>query len=258
MTLIIGIKCSNGIVLGADSAATLGNTAGVRTVVLPVAKLTLVPDRAIIGVSGPVGISQFYADRITQERNSLRDLRDQEVASRLRLAFLKDAELTLKVAALARDVVGSAAQSGIMCETLVAVASNSLSLIRFDYQCLPEIATDDLPFVAIGSGQTIADPFLAFLKRVFWQDSLPTLNEGNFAAVWALQQAIQTTPGGVGKPIRIANLQMKGRQSTVRELSSAELKEHFEAIDSAEERLRSFRSDQTPGPDESKPPSPND
>lgn len=171
MTLIVGIKCSDGIVLGADSAATLGNTLGVRTVIQPVAKLTIVRGQAIIGVSGPVSTAQLFADRLDAAYNGLRNVGVPEIGRKLRLAFLEDAEVSLRVAGLAQSVVGPTAQNDVICQTLVAIASGRPpSMIQFDYQCMPEMATDDLPFVAIGSGQTIADPFLAFLRRVFWSD----------------------------------------------------------------------------------------
>ena len=95
MTLIVGIKCSNGIVVGADGAATLGNTVGLRTVIQPVAKLTIVRG-AIVAVSGPVGIGQLFTDRVDTTYNSLRDLSAEEAARTLREAFLKDAEVALR------------------------------------------------------------------------------------------------------------------------------------------------------------------
>lgn len=256
MTLIVGIKCSNGVVLGADGAATLGNTVGLRTVIQPVAKLTIVRDSAIVAVSGPVGIGQLFADRLDSSYNNLRNLSGEEVGRSLRSAFLQDAEVGLRIAALAATVVGSGpAQQDILCDTLVAVASKGTPrLIQFDYQCAPELATDDLPFVAIGSGRTIADPFLAFLRRVFWQESLPSLADGNFAATWTLQHAIDTAPGGIARPISVANLRVDKGQPVATLLSPSELMEHYEAIDEAEARLRQFRSEQIPGQSESAPP----
>ena len=255
MTLIVGIRCSDGIVVGADGAATLGNTVGLRTVIQPVAKLAIVRD-AVIAVSGPVGIGQLFADRLDGSYNSLRSLSGEEAARTLREAFLKDAEVALRVASLAASVVGSGpAQQDILYETLVAVASKNVPrLIQFDYQCAPELATEDLPFVAIGSGRSIADPFLAFLRRVFWKDSLPSLKEGNFAATWTLQHAIQTAPGGIAPPISVANLQMIKGQPSAALLPDIERKEHDEAIGAAEDLLRMFRSEQAPRSSEPSPP----
>jgi hypothetical protein len=38
----------------------------------------------------------------------------------------------------------------------------------YDFQ--PEIKRGKLFFVSMGSGQPLADPFLAFVKRVLWKD----------------------------------------------------------------------------------------
>ena len=255
MTLIIGIKCSDGIAIGADSAATLGTTTGLRTVIQPMAKLAIVRGQAIVGVSGPVGTAQLFEDRVDSTYNDLRNRSAVEAGRRLRQAFLNDQEITLKVASLAQSVVGPSAQNDALCHTLVAAAPGKPPyLIQFDYQCALEVATDDLPFVAIGSGQSIADPFLAFLRHLFWQDSLPSLNEGNFAAVWTLQLAIRAAPGGIAAPVSIANLRVSSGQPSARLLPESEIKEHYEAVDAAEDRLREFRSEQRPGLSEPKPP----
>ncbi len=255
MTLIIGIKCSDGITVGADSAATLGTTTGLRTVIQPMAKLSIVRGQAIVAVSGPVGTAQLFKDRVDSAYNDLRNMSAEDAGRTLRQAFLQDQEITLKVASLAQSVVGPAAQGDVLCQTLVAAAPGKPPyLVQFDYQCAPELATDDLPFVAIGSGQSIADPFLAFLRRVFWQDSLPSLNEGSFAAVWTLQHAILAAPGGIAAPISIANLQVTSGQPSARLLPEGEIKEHYEAVGAAEDRLREFRSEQRPGLSEPKPP----
>ena len=64
MTLIVGIKCTEGVVVGSDGAATLGNATGTRTVIQPANKLHILQGRIIMGVSGQVGLSQLYCDRV--------------------------------------------------------------------------------------------------------------------------------------------------------------------------------------------------
>jgi ATP-dependent protease HslVU (ClpYQ) peptidase subunit len=257
MTLIIGLKCSDGIVVGSDGAATLGNIAGLRTVIQPVPKLAIIRDKMIVGVSGPVGLGQLFCDRVDEVCNDLRDDRGPEVCRKLRQAFLKDAEITLKVAALCTQIMGPSAQVGALHQTLVALATRGMPLlIQFDYQCAPEMATDDLPFVAIGSGQNIADPFLAFLRHVFWKDHLPNIPEGGFAVMWTLIHAIRTAPGGIAEPIHLAVLQMEGTQPSARLLSDKELREHRVMVEEVEGYLNSFPKSLQPGEHEAEPPSP--
>ena len=54
--------------------------------------------------------------------------------------------------------------------SLIAVPVGGLNgipeLIQCNHVGMTEAATTDLPFVAIGSGQELADPFLAFLRRI--------------------------------------------------------------------------------------------
>ncbi|MBI2936523.1 MAG: hypothetical protein HYY31_06955, partial [Chloroflexi bacterium] len=65
MTLVVGIKCgADGVVVGADGAATLGTVLGKPTVIQHVAKLNLIANRIIVGFSGPIGLGQLYVDRI--------------------------------------------------------------------------------------------------------------------------------------------------------------------------------------------------
>ena len=65
MTLIIGIKCRDGVVLGSDGSATLGNIAE-NTVQQPVRKLFGINNELVVGVSGPIAFSQVYQTELTK------------------------------------------------------------------------------------------------------------------------------------------------------------------------------------------------
>ena len=64
MTLIIGILCQEGVVLGADGSATFDNSVGQLTAKQPTKKLFLIPGGKpmAVGVSGSVGVSQQICD----------------------------------------------------------------------------------------------------------------------------------------------------------------------------------------------------
>jgi 20S proteasome alpha/beta subunit len=65
MTLIIGILCSDGAVLGADGAATFGPGLGETTIRQPVRnKLRVIGSDAVAGMSGSVGLSQRFSAMI--------------------------------------------------------------------------------------------------------------------------------------------------------------------------------------------------
>ena len=116
----------------------------------------------------------------------------------------KQIEPLFKTAQVTAPVIGQgAAGTSVISATVVAmIVKHRPVLFQFDFQAAGEQATADIPFIAVGSGQPLADPFLAFIRRVFWKDHLPNLNEGIFAALWALSQAIEVNPGGVSNPIQ--------------------------------------------------------
>ena len=59
MTLILGIRCTDGIVLGADGSATLGALGTYTARQQSVKKLRIVRDKIVFGLSGPVGLGQL-------------------------------------------------------------------------------------------------------------------------------------------------------------------------------------------------------
>lgn len=256
MTLIVGIKCTNGIVMGSDGAATLG-AAGIRTALQPVSKLHIVRGAVIVGVSGPVGLGQLFVDRVDSTWNGLRDATVQDTARSLRDSLLKDAQIAFQTANLARQVLGSIAAESVLSHTLIAIAPKRLpSLIQFDYLCNPETANDDLPFVAVGSGQPIADPFLAFLRRVFWKNGLPSMSDGRFVVMWTLRHAIQTAPAGIAEPIQMATLEIDGTQPKAKELTEEEIRELRQGVKDIETYIGAYKQEQTPTGTEQRPPTP--
>lgn len=257
MTLIIGIKCSAGVVLGADSAATMSTATGLETIVQPMPKLEVVEDKIIVGMSGPVGLGQLYTDRVAKVCDDICNKDAPEVCRKLRNEFIQDAQIAFRMAELAVSVLGPQARASVISSTLVALAAkNEPQLIEFDSQCNPEIVSPDIAFSSIGIGKSIADPFLAFIKRLFWKERLPSMSDGNFAVVWTLQQAIRTAPSGIRPPIQMAVLTMEGKQSKARKLTREEITEHEENADQAEDYFRKFKEEQQPSTTEPEPPRP--
>lgn len=97
--------------------------------------------------------------------------------------------------------------------------------------------TVDLPFISLGSGQAIADPFLAFLKRLIWAKDPPTLAEGKLVSVWAIDHVCKTNPGGVGGDVQMMVLPRGG---AVVELGEAEGAEHKQQAAGAENALLKY------------------
>ena len=250
MTLIVGAQCSDGIVFGADSGATyvagnVGIVPGMETAMQPTSKLHIIHDSVLMGVSGAVGLAQLYVDRI-EEMWKGPQLKQSQVTvagaqRRIEEAILKDAGDAIDRAnRFFGPTMGQNALSMVSTHSLVALPvgrNKVLTMFQVDFQGRTEAASDDLPFAAIGSGQVIADPFLAFLRRVFWRDSSLTLQDGIFATVWTLQHAIKESPGGLSGPVEVAILDSNGAKM----LPSDELEDHLQHVDSFENDMKKYR-----------------
>lgn len=97
-------------------------------------------------------------------------------------------------------------------------------------------------YVALGSGKMSADPFLRFLVDIFCRNSQPNVREGIFLSTWAVQHVIETNPGGVAAPIRLAVFEKNdGGRYIAREVPDTEMEESKQAIESAATALLDWR-----------------
>lgn len=240
MTLIVGIRCSDGVVVASDSAATYAEGAMPTIGQQNVTKLYQLGDGMLYASTGAIGMQQII-------RPALKKLSDDKLHAKA--ADSADAMLQMAKAIVerVRDMIESArslvplvgeqnAGASVLVKSMVAFAlKGNACLFTFDFSGAPEEITD-VPFVALGSGQRIADPFLALLRRVLWSDRAPTLAEGRLVAAWTVRHVSQTNFGGVGGPIQMASLSFdeKGRPS----IAFVDAAEHDANIQDAEAALR--------------------
>ncbi len=253
MTLIVGIKCEEGIVLGADGAATSG-VMGQNTIrQTHNKKLKILENSIVVGVSGSVGLGQritgtvgslYKEGKLFKAPNTSTNFTSDQIMTNLRLEFWKQLEMEFQIARAASQLLQpNVTMMSALTSTVVALkppSQASASLFSFDQQAAPEEATAQLPFVAIGSGQMIADPFLAFIRRLFWPDRAPTIAEGIFAVYWTLHHAIETNPGGVADPKQVVVLKLDGATWRAKEHAEDEGQEHMEHVVDIERKLTSF------------------
>lgn len=144
----------------------------------------------------------------------------------------------MQLAQIQRQLVGDAAAS--LTKSMIAFpVKQKPYLFTFDFNGAPEMASEKLPFVTLGSGQPIADPFLAFLARLLWPNHQPTLAEGRLAAAWTIDHVRRTNPGGVGGETCMAILEEKrGELPQIIEVQPQELLEHQQRIESAEKAIQ--------------------
>jgi hypothetical protein len=248
MTLIVGVKCSDGIVLGADTSATYGTPLGQQSTIRQdtATKLGIIFNQVALGVSGPISLSQSYCAEVESymkgHGNRVRWRSIEEAKIELTKMFWKHAGPTWERAGIVAKTVGAGAALGEANHgTAIALSiGDTAHLVQFSAQCAPEEATEGLPFVSLGSGQPLADPFLAFLRRIYWPTGLPSLLDGQIATVWTLDQAIRVNPGGIAGETQIVVLKRdtSGRNWICDAISNDELGEHRRVINDLEDKMR--------------------
>lgn len=212
MTLIIGYLASDGVVVGADGAATLGTTLGGHTVRQPMNKLSVIENQAILGVSGSVGVAQRFSESVTELFQNARPHPSQRSPTKCADA-LSD---VMRPHALAEMAAAKAAAQALghggfiqtaTCSALIALPIRiKPHLIEFDEKCSSTLATSGLPFVAVGSGMHNAHAFLPFLQKLLVGDRAVRIGEARALVYWTLRHAIEIDPGGVAEPIAMYEL----------------------------------------------------
>lgn len=236
MTVLVGVKCSDGIVIGADSIAT--SAAGPQGIVqLPTDKLVIVGDRIILAGTGSVGLGQRFGAIVQNHW-------DGKAFQKPMLDCIKSMT-TAGVQDFQSTGTPRHPQYGFGFGALLAAPmADQPELIEFGIQDFqPEIKREKLHFVTMGSGQALADPFIAFISRVLWDGKMPDVKAGMFGVYWALQHTIQYAPGGVGAPARLATLRREGGAWHARILEDAELQEQAQHIGEIEKRIGAYPVD---------------
>lgn len=245
MTAIVGVLCRDGVVIGSDSSVTFGPGPQFRTMEQPIEKLDVIEGKVIIGGTGEVGLGQRFSAIVKRAWAGNKFTGEPiELGKLLTREFLIDMEFTgLKPGQYGALLAFPIGHSFHLCEFQVK-----------DFQ--PEFKTKRLWYASMGSAQPITDPFLGLIRDIFWQEGLPSLQEGIFAATWTLQHAIDLNYGGVNGPVRIAVLCDRKGQLGAKLLEDSDLYEQSQAIEAAKSNLREWRLNlQNPNqPDTATPP----
>lgn len=254
MTLIIGIKCQDGIILAADSASTAATGQGRSTTTINSNKLNLIGNDVVVGVSGPLGITQNHVSALSSELSNKGNswpakwdlMKSKKTLERLLWRGAEDA--WKRVDSLSSEPLKQFKLSECAHSTLVAFpCEDEPRLFEFTDHCNGEEKTVQNPFVAIGSGQAAADPYLRFIWDRLWERQVPELSDGLFAAVWTLNYVIEHSASGsigVGGPINAAQLTSNDDNEGWQALCFAEeeVEAQLENGKALEENMRDFLS----------------
>jgi hypothetical protein len=240
MTFIVGILCTDGVVVASDSDATFG-TDGIRTIgQQAVKKIHVIEDSAIYASTGAIGISQVI-------RSILKPFCSPAGHKGIPDEFAMMNVIGAKISQAIQPYFGTGqALAGMgrnvdatLCKSMLAFPfDKKCRLFTFDYNGAPEAATEELCVVTLGSGQLIGDPFLAWFRRAVWRGKPPTLAMGRQAAVMAVDHVRNVNPGGVGGDVQLSTLQFPAaKQPVVECLKAAQIEEHRQLIEDAVKSL---------------------
>jgi 20S proteasome alpha/beta subunit len=238
VTLIVGVLCRDGVVMASDSAATYA-ASGMHTIgQQSMTKVRALGNSVLYASTGAVGMSQIIADGIESQWAAMR--KSNPSPEQVMVTISKDIYERCKHLFHSASMLAQAgvrhAPAEVSCRSLVAVpVLNKPCLFQFGETGAPEQVTEQLCCVALGSGQPIADPFMAFMKKILWPDCPPTLAEARLVAAWTVQHVVQTNPGGVAGDAQIATLVVRGNQPKIETVNA---NEHYEQIKDLEDRLR--------------------
>jgi 20S proteasome alpha/beta subunit len=235
MTVAVGFYCHDGVVVGADSMLTpsvgglnVGHHKGQKVQVLAGNQLF-----AFAGDQGQAARFQVMADS-----NHLLPATQ---------ALALDYPLSL-----CQWLVQQFQQTGIWGQvnvnTLLAFEQGGQhQLCVFEGMIQPRLLDNTHYYTALGSGKLSADPFLRFLVDIFCVPGPPSVSEAIFLTVWAIEHVIETNPGGVAGPTRIAVMERDGAGALQsRMLSDNEIDDKRQLIVSVRQALRDWRDSLTP------------
>ncbi len=242
MTSIVALRCSDGVVIGSDSAVTLGGSGGqLNTIEQHTGqKVRLIGEDIILTGTGSLGLMQRFhaAVSLNHSNGQLKKIPSGiEFAKKLADIGLRDFQNTHL--------------TEINLSAYAAFMSNGephLCELDGGAHFQPEMKEPlDLWYVSGGIGQQITDPFLALLREVFWPDGPPNLRGGIFTAMWALKHVCEINAGGVGYPLHIATLDAQTGKARI--LNEEELAEHENMVQAASAHLGAFKDILNGGPE---------
>jgi 20S proteasome alpha/beta subunit len=231
MTILVGIRCKDGIVIGTDSAATFTAGPQLRTIEQPgVKKISIIADRIIVAGTGEIGLGQRFCQVVQTAHDQHKLFQKESVEVGRQLA-----------ASAVNDFASTKADRGSYGALVAFPTGSSFELCEFATSNFQPELKRDIWYVSMGSGQPIADPCLGFIRQAFWADGVPSSEDGVFAVVWTLAQAIKLNPGGINAPMQVATLNTRSGKAHARLLDEAEILEHEENVNGAIEHLRQYR-----------------
>ena len=225
MTVLIGLLCSNGAVLGADRAVTHTDSSKMPVAEGELQKITVFEGgRAAVAISGNVGGGQLVVDSLRKfsdetaggasksrteavALDTIREALQQRSNDYLR-AFKELGFQGLPASEWIKDASKKVIGSGIYIRGVGSGGKCRPCVVTFDGGYEVEHLQDGVPFSAAGTGSHFAIPYMLMLRELLFLKVLPDVDQGMKAVYWALDATIRARAGfGVGQGIDLAVLQ---------------------------------------------------
>lgn len=246
MTVAVGFYCDDGLVIGADSMLT-PSVGGLSVGHHKGEKVHILTGQQIFAFAGDQGQAARF-----------QIMADGAHAIPAGVGHPIEYPLTLSTSII-QQFQNTGIGGNINVNTLLGFSRlGAAHLCVFEGPLQPRLLDAQHYYVALGSGKLSADPFLRFLVDIFCTAGPPSVSEATLLTTWAIQHVIDTNPGGVAGPIKIAVLEKDFAGNWLaRQLTANEIDDHRQAVESGRDALRAWRASQAasgaPGADSSPP-----
>lgn len=246
MTVIVGILCDGGVAIASDRKATnvaflpLVEPQPVQISTQALTKIALIGTDTILATSGSPPIGDEYETIIKRYQKNFSGRSYELATKKLKDEIRANVNRHWETADLINKAISMAhAYTLGTCECLLgANFKDGIRLVQILTEGTFDIATKDMPVRVIGTGQMQADPFLVFLRNIFWPDRLPTVDEGVLYAIWAVEYASEVGAPNVGSGINAFSITKYGNRVSAKEVTEVQIKENQDFIREAKDQLR--------------------
>jgi len=246
MTIVVSILCTDGVVVAADSMVT--SVMGGTSLGHHKGRKIYTTEDTICAFAGDMGLgARFAAKAQCMFKGGI-----QASVGPLDRALKLSEKLTQKFQATCATGMGKSST----VDAALAFRHDGKARCSIFYDLQPQILDEIRFYASLGTGALSTDSFLRFLTDVYCQNEPPSVNKARFLACWAVQHAIETAPGGVSGPIRMAVFEKKSSSDTLKaeELSKKDVEEHQQNIESTTDRMLEWFQDTGAGRIEAAPP----
>lgn len=202
MTLIIALRCTDGLVMAADSMSTEAAPLGGGQITKHETEKIVIYRELMWGASGSVGVKQAVQNEIEKHYG---DIYIRNIsATDLRMRLVKKIQPILKEH---YALVGELTKQFVPFTNFIfgAHLSTGFHLINIEGNCAGEVV--EAKHCATGSGQKTGQALLRRLRNQDWN-----VKTGLVVAYRTLNDAIHVEPGGIGPPIRLARYYLNGQK----------------------------------------------